>query len=270
MNWAAALRCELASRAQTFASERSIPHSLSCGKSPVVCFPRCSEGFHGNFYPASFAALHAHSEWRRRLDKVHSSAKQIFPRIEGERWKELDSCMSSDALLMNIFCHPGVARNRDVCRILAVEGDDGPHYGFRPRVPLLNERLDRTEVDMKIDDLLVEAKLTENDFQRCRKPSVHRYRDFLEVFADEQLRQDETYYYSYQLIRHVLAAHASRGALCVLLDSRRPDLLDQWYDVMKCVRPVELRTRCRVLTWQELSHHLPSSLREFLAIKYGI
>ena len=178
--------------------------------------------------------------------------------------------MSSDALLMNIFCHPGVARNRDVCRILAVEGDDGPHYGFRPRVPLLNERLDRTEVDMKIDDLLVEAKLTENDFQRCRKPSVHRYRDFLEVFADGQLRQDETYYYSYQLIRHVLAAHASQGALCVLLDSRRPDLLDQWYDVMKCVRPIELRTRCRVLTWQELSHHLPSSLREFLAIKYGI
>jgi hypothetical protein len=33
---------------------------------------------------------------------------------------------------------------------------------------------------------------------------------------------------------------------------------------------VDLRLRCKVLTWQELSATLPAGLREFLDIKYGI
>jgi len=39
---------------------------------------------------------------------------------------------------------------------------------------------------------------------------------------------------------------------------------------MKCVRPVDLRTRCRVLTWQELAKVPPRALRESLSEKYGI
>ena len=54
-------------------------------------------------------------------------------------------------------------------------------------------------------------------------------------------------YVSYQLIRNVLAAHALDLAICVLLDTRRPDLIEAWYPVMKCVRIPELRTRCKVL-----------------------
>jgi Restriction Endonuclease associating with ARP len=171
---------------------------------------------------------------------------------------------------MNIFCHPGVARNSEVSGVLAVEWNGPPQYGFRPRVPLLNETVDRTEVDMKVQDLLIEAKLTESDFQRAPKTGIARYRDFLEVFDAEQLRQNGHYYYSYQLIRSVLAAYASQCAFCVLLDARRPDLIDEWYDVMKCVKPIELRVRCKLLTWQELSRAVPSTLRQFLAGKYGI
>jgi hypothetical protein len=39
---------------------------------------------------------------------------------------------------------------------------------------------------------------------------------------------------------------------------------------MKCVQAAELRTACKVLTWQELARVLPLSLQLFLAQKYGI
>jgi hypothetical protein len=31
-----------------------------------------------------------------------------------------------------------------------------------------------------------------------------------------------------------------------------------------------LRTRCRVVTWQEMARGLPGRLREFLRVKYGV
>jgi len=77
-------------------------------------------------------------------------------------------------------------------------------------------------------------------------------------------------YASYQLIRNVLAAHALGLSFCVILDSRRPDLIEAWYAIMRCVRDSELRTRCQVLTWQELSEVLPREVRQFLNEKYGI
>jgi hypothetical protein len=36
------------------------------------------------------------------------------------------------------------------------------------------------------------------------------------------------------------------------------------------VRLSELRLRCKVLTWQELTGALPAPLREFLDLKYGV
>jgi hypothetical protein len=123
---------------------------------------------------------------------------------------------------------------------------------------------------VQIGNLLVEAKLTESDFQRAEKSKVLRYRDFLAVFDVAALPQSEHHYYSYQLIRNVLAAHDRQAFFCVLLDARRSDLLEAWYAVMKCVQAAELRTACKVLTWQELARVLPLSLQLFLAQKYGI
>ena len=64
--------------------------------------------------------------------------------------------------------------------------------------------------------------------------------------------------------------YALNFSFCVLLDARRPDLIEAWYAVMKCVRIADLRTRCKVLTWQELSEVLPIGLQKFLDLKYGI
>jgi hypothetical protein len=51
----------------------------------------------------------------------------------------------------------------------------------------------------------------------------------------------------------VLAAYALNLQFCVLLDARRPDLLEQWHGIVSCVLSTNLRTRCKVLTWQELA-----------------
>ena len=123
---------------------------------------------------------------------------------------------------------------------------------------------------MRIGDLLVEAKLTESDFQSREKQYVDAYRDFEEVFARRELPQTKERYLSYQLIRNVLAAHALGLDFCTLLDARRPDLIEDWFLIVRCIRSATLRAKCKILTWQELTPSLPGALKNFLSVKYGI
>ena len=270
MNFAAGLRRELAERAQNYARSHGLPHCLSCGESPTVCFVPYENGLrHGNFLQRSYKAIQADPAWKRRLAKVHTQGWRSLPRTERGRWRELDTCTSSDALLMNIFCNPDVLRVGSVSALIGA--DPGlPCFGYRARVPLASGRFDRTEIDLRLGDVLVEAKLTEGDFQSAEKGVLLAYRDFADVFDGKQLPQTDDRYHSYQLLRNVLAAHALGASFCNLIDARRPDLADAWYAVMRCVRPVELRTRLRISTWQELAYVAPPRLRTFLAVKYGI
>jgi hypothetical protein len=270
MGACAVLRAELTERARKYALAKSLPHCLSYREPPVVCFEPFGERQHGNFHPGSYRSICARVEWKSRLAKVHTTARRGMPAPENGSRAELDSCMSSDALLMNVFCHSGTMRSEAVAHLLGIAARSRPEFGLRARVPLLNGRGDATEIDMRIGNLLVEAKLTESDFQQAEKKKVWRYRDFLAVFDDRELPQSERCYYSYQLIRCVLAAFDRQAAFCVLLDERRRDLLEAWYSVMRCVTAAELRTACKVLTWQELARVLPTSLQSFLAQKYGI
>ena len=264
------LRRELSERAQRYARVHGLPHSLTYGQSPTVCFEKYEDVRHGNFLPGTYKAILRNSNWRRRLQKVHSQGRKSLPRLEGRIWRELDACTSSDALLMNVFCYPGVLQNGRLGSMLDTKAFATPEFGFRARVPLTNGKFDRTEVDMRLGDLLVEAKLTETDFQSARKEHVRAYRDFGELFEAEALPQTPNHYQSYQLIRNVLAAHASGCAFCLLTDARRPGLIEDCYGVVKCVRWLDLRLRCKVLTWQELAHALPPGLQKFLGEKYGI
>ena len=271
MSFAAALRRELADRAQKYAQAEGLPHCFSHGEATIVCFaPYESDSRHGNFLSGSYKAIRRNPAWARRLAKVHTQGHRSFPPTNRGRWMELDTCTSSDALLMNIFCYPGLSRD---CRVPALLGTDPGAslcFGYKARVPLVDGRFDRTEVDLRLGNVLVEAKLTEGDFQSVRKSSLLAYRDFAEVFDGQQLLQANDHYLSYQLLRNVLAAHALDGSFCVLVDARRPDLIDAWYSVMKSVKPVALRTRLRLSTWQELARAAPAKLRAFLATKYGI
>ncbi|MBZ5629826.1 MAG: hypothetical protein LAO06_13285 [Acidobacteriia bacterium] len=280
--YAAALRYELSVRNQAYAKTHGLKHQASYGSQPVVCYEPDS-GRHGNFLPATYRAILANPLWARRLRKAHTSTRTALPRNDCGFWSELDSSNSSDALLMNVFCFPGVFDDGRAFSLLGLESGAAPEFGFKARVPLLGGKFDRTEVDMRLGSLLVEAKLTESDFQKREKTMVESYRDFAEVFDRKVLpvgrgpwsRQSgsetgATRYASYQLIRNVLAAQANDCSFCVLCDARRPDLLQAWYAIMRCVRPVDLRLRCKVLTWQELAAVLPRRLRHFLEEKYGI
>jgi hypothetical protein len=302
---ASQLRLEIAARNRLYARDRL--HVESYGDPPTIVYAPDDAG-HGNFFDSAYRAIETRLDWFRRFGKVHAQARSL-PKAD-RKWSELDSSMSSDALLMNIFCTPGVAESNAVRTLLGIQSDETPIFGWKARVPLANGRVDRTEVDMRLGELLVEAKLTEGDFQCCLPPLIEGHRDFAAVFDVELLpripiavgrrkvsaefpedyTQEEVRvsaedwqphvwevpaesvsgFASYQLIRNVLAAHASVASFCVLLDERRPDLREEWFQVMAAVKDAALRTRLKILTWQELAAVLPADLQEFLGQKYGI
>jgi hypothetical protein len=269
MPWAGALRRELSVRGRQIAVARGSLHELTTAETPSVIFGRSENHRHGNFYPASYRNICANPQWARRLAKVHTGSRRASPRA-GWRWMELDCANSSDALLMNIFCSRCKLSNPALCSMLGVPRGLAPQFGYRPAILLRSGKTDRTEIDMKLGDLLIEAKLTETDFQTAPARMIERYRDLDEVFDLAQLMMYGDAVPDYQLIRGALAAHSTGGSFCVLCDARRPDLIDKWYSVMSAVKSCVLRCRLKLLTWQELTPVLPRSLQRFLAAKYGI
>ena len=172
---------------------RGHAHVESYGSAPVIVYEP-EDGRHGNFFDPAYTAIAANPDWMRRFDKVHAQAARSLPKPQldpARRWRELDSSMSSDALLMNIFCTPGVAESAAVQSALGVEEDAVPVFGWKARVPLANGRFDRTEVDMRFGSLLVEAKLTEVGFQTRAAAIVEAYRDFDVVFDRDRLPRIE-------------------------------------------------------------------------------
>jgi hypothetical protein len=310
--YAAQLRQELTLRSRIYARGRA--HVESYGSVPVIVYEPDGSS-HANFFDAAYSAIAATPDWMRRFDKVHAQAARSLPKPQldpARRWRELDSSMSSDALLMNIFCTPGVAESPAVRNALGVDAESAPIFGWKARVPLANGRFDRTEIDMRFGSLLVEAKLTEVGFQTRAATIVEAYRDFDAVFDRDRLPRveiatsrwlrasefpendsqefesivadpnltsvvdtifrppGEPGYAGYQLIRSVLAAYATDFSFCVIHDARRPDLREEWFQIMAAVKNAALRVRLKVLTWQELATLLPVALQEFLDVKYGI
>lgn len=262
-----ALRCELshrnAARAASFLAE------MSYSPVPSVIYAEDETGQHGNFLPAAYKRILRQPAWKARLAKVYTGSR-FLPRKADRTRGELECANSSDALLMNIFCYPGVLRRRAVCSLLAIPPGLRPQFGVRAGIPLKNGSQDRSEMDLKLGDLLMEAKLTESDFQTARCDLVHRYRDLDAVFDVNRLPIQRKKYRSCQLIRGALAAYASGASFAVVCDQRRQDLVDACFEVLSALTSAELRCRMSVVTWQELAGTLPRKMRTFLAEKYGI
>ena len=222
-NWSAAtLRHHLHTHARDYITTHPHPllHDHTTGTSPSILFG-CDDdtNTHGNFHPASYAAILANPDWARRLTKVHTAHRRHRARADWH-WRELDCANSSDALLMNIFCHPQVFNGTTlapaVARLLNIDPQTQPHFGIHPGVPLLgqttrptktrppktrptntrstdkladnpaafpeNEKRDRTEIDLQLGPLFLEAKLTETGFQSASPIKLLRYRDLETVF----------------------------------------------------------------------------------------
>lgn len=263
------LRVHISARALTRIIESRVPHELTRGSS-VIFAPNATT--HGNFIDAAYGRILVRPEWAARLTKPHTAkrqARRTGPDEEIRPWCELDSATSSDALLMNIFCYPRVLTPR-LCTLLGVEPGTEPEFGYHPRLELDRKLLDRTEIDMRLGNLLVEAKLTEAGFQFAPMRLIERYPLFDEVFDCEALDVTRRGVRSYQLLRGVLAAHAEQARFCVMLDARRPDLIEAWCAIIRAVRSFQLQSRLRLLTWQEIAATVPAPLAKFLDAKYGI
>lgn len=260
------LRCELSAR--NLSLSEGIVHESTCGDIPSVLYREAS-GRHYNFIPASYRRICACPEWSRRLKKHYTGSSRLaWPRDRIRR--ELDCANSSDALLMNIFCYPGITSRKSMCALLNVERGSHPQFGVRPGLPMIGRGIDRTEIDMSLGRLFVEAKLTESGFQTARRELLLRYKDVSEVFDIDHLPLSRAGYRCYQLIRGVLSAHHSGKSFLVLSDARRTDLIEAWFAILRAVRSCELRARLGLLTWQELAAVLPKSLQRFLSEKYDI
>ena len=136
MNRAGSLRRELSQRAEQYARTHGLPHCLSYGHRPTVCFePLRDDSRHGNFLPATYRAILRNPNWRRRLQKAHSQGRRSLPRYEDGIRRELDACTSSDALLMNVFCYPGVFRDGRVCAMLDVKPWRDPEFWIPSACP---------------------------------------------------------------------------------------------------------------------------------------
>ena len=309
--WTASLlRRDLNARALHLAVIGRLLHEETTGNQPSIIFGRDEQSRHGNFHPESYTAICANPDWVRRLTKVHTAHRRSRARADWP-WMELDCANSSDALLMNIFCHPQVFNGETlapaVAHLLGVETSIQPNFGIHPGVPLHRGLKDRTEIDLQLNNLFIEAKLTEADFQNASPRLIERYQDLETVFDITRLPRKTLYsptahpptedfsqiedpadlpnplpqpipasapsrtvIQGYQLIRNTLAAYASEASFCVLCDARRRDLIETWYAILSAVHRPTFAARLKLLTWQELAATLPRDLQQFLDTKYGI
>ena len=132
------LRREIIARNQRLVRNGAENGVIRYGREELVVYAEAEDGrSHGNFFAESYAAIVKRPEWRRRLAKVHTGRRNL---PNTEKWKELDSCTSSDALLMNVFCTPGVLESSEVRNALGVEDGAEAAFGWKARVPLKNGR----------------------------------------------------------------------------------------------------------------------------------
>ncbi len=89
------------------------------------------------------------------------------------------------------FARRGCWSRRRCGTVLGWSRQRWPEFGWKARVPLKSGLVDRTEVDLRLGSLLVEAKLTEADFQTRKAPVVEGYRDFDAVFDRDLLPRVE-------------------------------------------------------------------------------
>jgi hypothetical protein len=110
-------------------------------------------------------------------------------------------CEQLGCLLMNIVCCRRTLRNPALSSMQGVPSGLVPQFGFRPGILLRTGKTDRTEIDMKLGVLLVEAKLMETDCQAVSTRMIARYRDLEEVFDLAELTMSGDVIPNYQLIR---------------------------------------------------------------------
>lgn len=280
-NAATLLRNELLSRAETYVKSGDLESNVyrSLGNPPTVLFRSHELGGqsrHGNFYPDSYAAIVDRPAHTSRLAKKHPGGMRSFGEADAISARELDSCTSSDALAMNIFCHSSIPGNGLLAGLFGFQKMPEPAFGYKAKLRFLRGAVESssTEIDIRFQSptrtVFVECKLTEPDFKTCRSSHVERYEGFVEAFNIPMLRTKDERYLNYQLIRNVLAARQHGSFFTLVCDERRSDLQASFHELVSAIVDVKLKKRCSLISWQQIAATLTPDFQSFLRAKYGI
>lgn len=224
-----------------------------------------------SFQKDSWGVISGNFDYSARIAKTHPNTQTKVPALF-----EMQSSNSSDALAMNIFCNPGIKNWKGVTNLFDVDKISTVEFGFQAKVlKTYNHKIeeDKTEVDILINkNIIVECKLTEEDFCTQLKSIVEQYSEFKNVFHTNKLLQDHTHYKNYQLIRNIIAAKQHNAQFVLICDMRRPDLAQSFCQTIACLKDdyLELRTNCKIIYWQDIAKVVGADLKTFLNEKYGI
>ena len=251
MRWNKILKEKLTALAIEYARKRDFLYIANRDRTAGIF-----EHAHQNFHPASYNNIMNNNACGERVN-------------DGGDWLKSNS---SAVLLMNIFCYPRVAKTKGIRKLLGLPEWVQPKFevtaGVR-RHPARNrnDEIDNTQLDMVIGDVIIEAKLTEADFGTSDEPP--NYYGFETVFHVNMLHQQGKKFKNYQLIRNVLAARQMKKRFFLICDYRRPDLIRDYLELIKCIRSYADRNLCNLLTWQDICRRAPRDLKKYLLEKYN-
>lgn len=261
MNFSKELKDSINKSTLDYIKERGIISSRYVKRKSALVFKTSSDGtVNPNFNENSLRHISKNQDWKNRLTKRHTHFK--------DDTLEMASSNSSDALLMNIFCHPKFTTWKGPHSILGFANEQ-PKFGCDPGI---EKHSSPTEIDMILGDVIYEAKLTETDFTTKNLQTVQRvYPDIENLFDLEYLSEGDSVKH-YQLLCNIYAVNKMEGInkFILLLDNRRPDLLHYLLDVIKAIRDDDLRRRCDFITWQQIARTVGKELKDFLQLKYGM
>ncbi len=267
MNFSSDIKKSILSSTYKYIKKYKIPESEYEGRETAIIFRPLDK----NFLTGSLENIRENGDWANRLKKRHTHFDA----------PEMGSSNSSDALLMNIFCHPKFFTWEGPQKYLGF-AKERPEFGWNPQI---EGETTPTEVDMLLGDTIYEAKLTESDFGSNPKDEdigafYKRYPKAKEIFDMSKLIKDnkdnkdnkdsKAIVKHYQLVRNIYAANEENKNFKLLLDARRPDLLKSLFEVVNSVKDSNLRYRCGFITWQEIYRTVGDELKCFLELKYGI
>lgn len=224
-------------------------------KKSAFIFNEISDNFNVN----SYKNINDNINWKNRLEKKHTTVKNVY---------EMQSSNSSDALLMNIFCHPKFKNWKGMNNLFKIDKFDDFEFGWNPEFK--NEKSSyKTEIDLKFNDIIIEAKFTEENFKTQIKTVVESYENFDLVFEKDLLKVTENNEYkNYQLIRNILTAYKYNFRFILIIDESRIDLIKEFLKTIISIKNLELRNKIEFITWQEIVDLVGDELKEYMKNKY--
>ncbi len=170
-------------------------------------------------------------------------------------------------LLMNIFCCPDVWNSDGIDALI---GCRCHHPAFFLTCPLLinDGRLDPTSIDIVFEDVFCQAVSPNERFVGQQVSVVNKYRCLEELFDVESLPSHNGIYENFRTIRNLLSAYQYGKRHVLLCDDRRSDLVEAYFATVAAIKNEELRSRCRIVFWQDLLHFVDADLSDFVSRRF--